>query len=150
MRLEALDRPTAANIVKHARGVLVAGHQKAARRIDAHARHGRSLPRVGAGSGRHHIYTTPRSQIPEANGLVLRSGDEHRAAPVVQREDVAAVTAERLVGRRCRAIGDVDLAIARPATNQQTRFVGAVLEEAQVADCAVVHRQFNLLRQIDD
>lgn len=74
-----------------------------------------------------------------------RSGNEHDAAPVVQRKHVPPVAAEGLERRRRFAVGNVDFAIAGAATDQQAGLVGGVLEEAQIADRSVVHRQFDFL-----
>lgn len=53
------------------------------------------------------------------------------------------MSAERLERRRCRAVCHVNLAITSTATDQQTRLVRAVLDEAQVPNRSIVHRQFD-------
>lgn len=58
---------------------------------------------------------------------------------------MATVTAQSLEGCTSCAIGDVDLAVAGTTANQQTRLVRGVLEEAQVANGTVVHRQLHFL-----
>lgn len=55
------------------------------------------------------------------------------------------MAAERLERRRRFTVGNVDLAVAGAATDQQAGLVGGVLEEAQIADRSVVHRQFDFL-----
>lgn len=42
-------------------------------------------------------------------------------------------------------IGNVDFAVARTAADQQARLVGCVLQEAQIPNRSVVHREFNFL-----
>lgn len=54
------------------------------------------------------------------------------------------MAAQRLERRCRRTIRHVHLAIAGTAADQQTRLVGAVLQEAQIAHGAVVHRQLRL------
>lgn len=144
MWLEALNRTVAANVIKDAWRVLVSRYQQSTRRIHAHSSHGRSLSGIWAGRWCHHIYTTTRSQIPESNWFVLRSRHEHCTAPIVKRQDVTAMTAECLVRRWSCAVGDVNLAIARATADQKAGFVRAVLEEAKVANCSVVHCEFDL------
>lgn len=56
---------------------------------------------------------------------------------------MSSVSAERLEGRRCRAVRHINLAITSTATDQQTRLVRAVLDEAQVPNRSIVHRQFD-------
>lgn len=58
---------------------------------------------------------------------------------------MAAVPAEGLEGCSGGAIGDVDLAVACAAADQQAGLVGGVLEETEVTDRAVVHRQLDFL-----
>lgn len=53
---------------------------------------------------------------------------------------MSAVTAQRLEWGAGGAIGDVDLAITGTAADQQTRLVRGILQEAQIANRAVVHR----------
>ena len=102
-------------------------------------------PAAGHSGRRDHVDASSRPQVPESHGLVLRAADEHRAAPVVQTEHVAAVAAERLERRARRAVRHVDLAVAGAAAYQQARFVRCVLQEAEVAHRTVVHGQFDLL-----
>lgn len=149
MWLEALNWSVAANVIKDARRVLVSRHQQPTRWIHAYRSDWRPLPRVGTCCRRHHVNTTARSQVPESHRLVLRARNEHRAAPVVERQNVTAMTAQRLVRRRCGAIGDVDLAVAGTTADQQTRLVRTVFEEAKVSNGSVVHRQLDLFGKID-
>lgn len=55
------------------------------------------------------------------------------------------MSAEGLERRASGAVGDIDLAIARAATDEQTRLVAHVLYEADIAHRPVVHVQLNLL-----
>lgn len=95
--------------------------------------------------GCDHVDATPRSQVPESDCFILRSADEHRPAPVVKRQHVAAVTAQGL--ERCvgRAVGNVYLAIASTAADEKTRLIRRVLQKTEIAYRAIVHRQFDLL-----
>lgn len=102
------------------------------------ARYGRAGDKVDAAVA---------AQVPEANGAVLRAGDEHRPAPGVQREDGTRVAGQAEEGGRRLAVGDVDLAVAGAAGQQQTAAVGEVVHEAEVADGAVVHRQLRLIAE---
>lgn len=54
------------------------------------------------------------------------------------------MSAQGLERSRRRTVGDVNLAVSGTAADQQTRLVHAVLDKAQVPDCAVVHRQLDL------
>lgn len=94
---------------------------------------------------RHHVHAPPRSKIPKSDRFVLRPAHEHRASPIVQGEHVSAVTAQRLEGGACGAIGDVDLAITGTAADQQTRLVRGIFQKAQIANRAVVHRKLHFL-----
>lgn len=58
---------------------------------------------------------------------------------------MSAVTAQRLEWGAGGAIGDVDLAITGTAADQQTRLVRGILQEAQIANRAVVHRELHFL-----
>ena len=58
---------------------------------------------------------------------------------------MSAVTAQRLERGAGGAIGDVDLAIAGTAADQQTRLVRGILQEAQIANRAIVHRKLHFL-----
>lgn len=77
----------------------------------------------------NHVDAASRSQVPESNCFILRSADEHRSAPIVERQHVTAVTAQGLERCTGRAVGNVYLAIASTAADQKTRFVRCVLEE---------------------
>lgn len=44
----------------------------------------------------------------------------------------------------CSAVGDVNLAVASAATDQQTSFVWRVFDETDITDGPIVHRQLNL------
>lgn len=82
--------------------------------------------------------------IQKINSTHLRSRHKHRAAPIVQRQNMSTMSAQRLERRRRGAVCHIDLAIARTAADQQARLVGAVLEEAQIAHRSVVHGQLDL------
>lgn len=58
---------------------------------------------------------------------------------------MSAVTAQRLEWGASGAIGDVDFAITGTAADQQTRLVRGILQEAQIANRAVVHRELHFL-----
>lgn len=145
MWFEALNRPVAANIVKHTRGIFMSWHQQPSRWIHTNSCHRRTLSWVRACCWRHHIYTTTRSQVPESHRLILRTRHKHCTAPIVKRQNVTAVTAKSLIRRRSGTICDVDFAVAGAATDQETRLVGTVFEEAKIANCSVVHCEFDLV-----
>lgn len=76
--------------------------------------------------------------------IYLWSRHKHGAAPVIQTENVSTMAAERLEWCGCGTIGYVYLTIAGTAANQQARLIGAVLQEAQITHCAIVHGQLDL------
>lgn len=71
VRLEALRRPIAANVVQHTRAVLVAGHQQAAGRIHTNGGHRRTLSRTGDRGRCYRVDAAACSQVPESHGFVL-------------------------------------------------------------------------------
>lgn len=83
MRLETLHVSSSSNVVQDAGRILVTGNQQSSARIDAQTGNWRALTRTGLGDGGYHVDAASRAQVPEPNGFIVGTTDEHSTTPGV-------------------------------------------------------------------